>query len=339
MLYSKILRPLLFQTDPEWIHHQSISLLSRLPLAQIYAKCYPAPEDPCEIFGLKFRNRLGLAAGFDKNADLIHAMYHLGFGFTELGTITDQAQPGNPRPRIFRCPQEQGIVNRMGFPNAGSAALALKIKQARALGPYPAFPIGINIGKSKNAELSAAAADYLNSFRTLFSVADFFVINVSSPNTPGLRSLQSREALAPILDELTKANRALGAKPLLLKIAPDLALTEIADILQLISEYNLSGIVATNTTLDHRSITLKETGGLSGAPVRQKSTDIIRFISQETQGKLPIVGVGGVFNQSDYLEKRDAGASLVQVYTGFIYQGPTIVRQILSDLNAAKVRC
>jgi dihydroorotate dehydrogenase len=330
MLYTKILRPLLFQTDPEWIHHVSIAAMQHSPLPSLISAFSNIDSDPVDLFGLKFRNRLGLAAGFDKNADLIDAMYHLGFGFTELGTITRHAQPGNPKPRIFRCPKEQGVVNRMGFPNGGSNALALKIEKARAVRSYEGYPIGINIGKSKVTELDEAASDYAYSFRTLFSGADFFVINVSSPNTPGLRSLQSREALAPILDEVQKANRELGNKPLLLKIAPDLARTDIVDILLLIAEYKLSGIVATNTTLDHSSITLKETGGLSGTPVRAKSTDIIRFISQETSGKLPIIGVGGVFTRDDYREKLDAGASLVQVYTGFIYQGPLIVSQILN---------
>jgi dihydroorotate dehydrogenase len=330
MLYSKLLRPLLFQTDPEWIHHVSIAAMSRTPLPSLISAFSKVPSDPVRLFGLNFRNRLGLAAGFDKNADLIDPMYRLGFGFTELGTITRHAQPGNPKPRVFRCPEQQGLVNRMGFPNTGADALALKIKEARKAGTFHNFPIGINIGKSKITELDQAAGDYAYSFRALFSIADFFVINVSSPNTPGLRSLQSREALAPILGEVQKANTELGHKPLLLKIAPDLAEADIADILQLIDEYGLDGIVATNTTLDHSSITLQETGGLSGAPVRAKSSRIIRFIHKETQGKLPIIGVGGVFTRDDYLEKLDAGASLVQVYTGFIYQGPLVVSKILS---------
>lgn len=330
MLYSKILRPLLFKTDPEWIHHVSIAAMKYSPLPSLISTFSKTEADPVELFGLKFRNRLGLAAGFDKNADLIDAMYHLGFGFTELGTITQHAQPGNPKPRIFRCPEQQALVNRLGFPNGGADALALKIQQIRTTRNYEGYPIGINLGKSKITELDEASSDYAYSFRRLFSVADFFVINVSSPNTPGLRSLQSREALAPILAEVQKANSELGNKPLLLKIAPDLAEADIADILQLIAEYNLSGIVATNTTLDHNSITLNETGGLSGAPVRAKSTAIVRFISKETNGKLPIVGVGGVFTRDDYQEKLDAGASLVQVYTGFVYQGPFIVSQILS---------
>jgi dihydroorotate dehydrogenase len=330
MFYSKILRPLLFQTDPEWIHHASIAALSHTPLAQVLSTFFAVPDDPVTLFGLTFRNSLGLAAGFDKNADLIPAIHHLGFGFTELGTITRHAQPGNPRPRVFRCPQEQGLVNRMGFPNAGADALALKINQIREMYALPKYPIGINIGKSKITDLSEAAADYSYSFRTLFPMADFFVINVSSPNTPGLRSLQSRESLTPILSEVQEANAELGRKPLLLKIAPDLSEPEIADILQLIHEYKLDGIVATNTTLDHSRVTLKETGGLSGAPVREMSTRIIRFISRETQRKLPIIGVGGVFTRADYLEKLEAGASLVQVYTGFIYQGPFVVSKILA---------
>ncbi|MDZ4787925.1 MAG: quinone-dependent dihydroorotate dehydrogenase [Blastochloris sp.] len=331
MIYSKLLRPLFFKADPEWIHHLSIQAMCRTPLPWFLTLGQSAPSDPLELFGLRFRNRIGLAAGFDKNADLIAPMHQLGFGFTELGTITQHAQPGNPQPRIFRCPLEYGLVNRMGFPNAGAEALAIKIQAVRSKQSWEDYPIGINIGKSKITDLDQAANDYASSFRTLFSVADFFVINVSSPNTPGLRTLQSRDALAPILNAVQKINRELGAKPLLLKIAPDLSEPEIADILQLISDYALSGIVASNTTLDHSTISLKETGGLSGLPVREKSTKVIRFIHQETQGKMPIIGVGGVFTRADYLEKLEAGASLVQVYTGFVYQGPWIVHQLLKS--------
>jgi dihydroorotate dehydrogenase len=328
-LYHSLIRPFFFQFDPEAVHHFSMAFMGKTPLAKMLTLGRPAPSRPVQAFGLTFRNPLGLAAGFDKNAQAMAAFYDLGFGFMEVGTITRHAQPGNPRPRIFRCPAEHALVNRMGFPNEGADALATRLA---AWKPRPGFPIGINLGKSKTTELDQAHADYRYSLEKLYSSGDFFVVNVSSPNTPGLRNLQAPDQLRPILRSLQEFNLSHERKPLLLKIAPDLALDDISAILALIAEEKLDGIVATNTTLDHTAIALKETGGLSGHPVRKKSTEIIRFISRETSGKLPIIGVGGIFTSDDAREKLDAGAVLIQSYTGFIYQGPLFAWQALENL-------
>jgi dihydroorotate dehydrogenase len=330
-MYEKILRPVLFRTtDPEQIHHVASFIMQYSPVLPLMAGLFKPKAEPAKLWNLTFRNRLGLAAGFDKEATLIKSFYRLGFGHTEIGTVTRHAQPGNPKPRIFRCPVEQGLVNRMGFPNSGADVIAERLTRLRLAWGKPDYPIGINLGKSKATELREAAHDYLYSFKKLHAVGDYFVVNVSSPNTPGLRNLQNVEALRPILSALQSANDRLGSKPLLLKIAPDLVFGDIAAILSLITELKLNGIIATNTTLDHSAVTLKETGGLSGAPVRQKSTGIIRFIARETGGRLPIIGVGGVFTHDDFLEKIDAGASLVQLYTGFIYRGPFTAKKILN---------
>lgn len=326
--YTSLIRPFFFQFDPESVHHFSMAMMAHTPLAKVLTLGRPAPSQPVEVFGLKFRNPLGLAAGFDKNAEAMGAFYDLGFGYTEVGTITRHAQPGNPRPRIFRCPREQGLVNRMGFPNAGADVLARRLA---AWKPRPGFPIGINIGKSKITDLDEAHTDYRYSLEKLYNYGDFFVVNVSSPNTPGLRNLQAPEQLRPILHSLQEFNLGAQRKPLLLKIAPDLALEDIAPILGLIAEEKLDGIVATNTTLDHSAITLEETGGLSGRPLAARSTEIIRFIHRETAGKLPIIGVGGIFTYDDAREKFDAGAALIQSYSGFIYQGPGFTWQVLSQ--------
>ncbi|MDR2462807.1 MAG: quinone-dependent dihydroorotate dehydrogenase [Verrucomicrobiales bacterium] len=330
MIYERILRPLLFKTtDAEFIHGVAAFILQHNPALPLIAPLLRADDEPVQLWRLKFRNRLGLAAGFDKEAALVKAFWRLGFGHTEIGTVTRHAQPGNPKPRVFRCPREGGLVNRMGFPNSGADAIADRLTRLRLAWGKPDYPIGVNIGKSKITELADAAGDYLYSFKKLHAVGDYFVVNVSSPNTPGLRNLQSVEALRPILSTLQAANRELGEKPLLLKIAPDLNYADIAGLLALIAGQGLHGIVATNTTLDHRAITLTETGGLSGRPLTVKSTEIIKFIAKETGGKLPIIGVGGVFTRADYQEKLDAGASLVQLYTGFIYRGPFAARKIL----------
>lgn len=327
-MYS-LIRPLLFRCDAESVHHAVLGALAHTPIAKIVGPASSRVEDPVELWGLKFRNRIGLAAGMDKNAAALGAWRDLGFGFVEIGTVTRHAQPGNPRPRIFRCPAQQGLVNRMGFPNLGAEAIARHL--ASSWKPAGRFPVGINLGKSKITELEDAPSDYRFSFEKLYAHGDFFVINVSSPNTPGLRALQQTSALEPIFEALQEFNRGQSNKPLLVKIAPDLALEDIAAVLGLIEKHGLAGIVATNTTLDHSSITLKETGGLSGQPVRARSTEIIRFIAKETAGKLPIVGVGGVFTRADYLEKLEAGATLVQVYTGFVYEGPGMLAKLLAN--------
>ena len=323
----QLIRPLLFRFDAERVHHAVLNILSNSPLAKLVGPKSSEVEDPVELWGLKFRNRIGLAAGMDKNAAALGAWHDLGFGFVEIGTVTRHGQPGNPTPRIFRCPAQQGLVNRMGFPNLGAEAIARHLSSRKVINR---FPIGINLGKSKVTELEDALSDYRFSFEKLYPYGDFFVINVSSPNTPGLRTLQQTSALEPIFETLQDYNRGQSHKPLLVKIAPELTFEEIAAVLGLIEKHGLAGIVATNTTLDHSGITLKETGGLSGIPVRGKSTAIIRFIAKESAGKLPIIGVGGVFTRSDYLEKLDAGASLVQVYTGFVYEGPGMIGRLLN---------
>jgi dihydroorotate dehydrogenase len=325
-MYST-LRHLLFQFDAETIHHTALWGLGKTPLARILGPKPSEVSQPVQLWNLTFRNPIGLAAGMDKDGVAVAAWRDLGFGFIELGTVTRHPQPGNPRPRIFRCPQQKALINRMGFPNQGAEALANRLRHLRV--NHHEFPVAINLGKSKVTTLEEAASDYLFSFETLDTLGDFFIVNVSSPNTPGLRNLQDKTALTPILKALQDSNRARHKKPILVKIAPDLTLPEISEILEVIADLDLAGIVATNTTLDHSSVTLQETGGLSGNPLRQKSTEIIRYISKETQGRLPIIGVGGVFTRDDYLEKRDAGASLVEVYTGFVYQGPSIVRNLL----------
>ncbi|NET49649.1 MAG: quinone-dependent dihydroorotate dehydrogenase, partial [Merismopedia sp. SIO2A8] len=265
---------------------------------------------------------------------------HLGFGFAELGTVTRHAQLGNPRPRLFRLPQDGAAINRMGFNNQGAQAMATFLADRWQQQPRT-IPIGINLGKSKVTPLEEAAADYAHSFGLLKELGDYFVVNVSSPNTPGLRSLQASEQLAPILSALQSAND--DHKPILLKIAPDLEWDAIASILDVIQQYQLAGIIATNTTIGRDGLTTskirrtgrspqEEAGGLSGRPVRQRSTEVIRFIYQETQGQLPIIGVGGIFTPDDAWEKITAGASIVQVYTGWIYEGPWMVRRMLMGL-------
>jgi dihydroorotate dehydrogenase len=291
------------------------------------------------LWNLVFPNPVGLAAGFDKDGVAAGAWPSLGFGFAELGTVTLHAQPGNPRPRLFRLPADRAALNRMGFNNQGAAALSERLQKSQK--PLHASPIGVNLGKSKMTPLAKAIDDYVGSFRLLKSWGDYFVVNVSSPNTPGLRSLQEADQLGPILAALQTENQ--NHKPLLVKIAPDLEWDAITEILHLAQTYQLAGIIATNTTIQRDGLkthTLKQTGnllteeagGISGAPLRQRSTDVIRFIWQQTQGELPIIGVGGIFTAEDAWEKITAGATLIQVYTGWIYEGPWMVRRILGGL-------
>ncbi|MFZ5805776.1 MAG: quinone-dependent dihydroorotate dehydrogenase [Verrucomicrobiota bacterium] len=327
-MYS-LIRPLFFKLDPEFMHDVALHALTHTPMAALLTLGRSAPQKPVQLWGLNFRNPLGLASGFDKDAVAISAWERLGFGFVEVGTVTPKLQAGNPKKRIFRIPSHQAVINRMGFPNSGADAVVEHLHYYRHHCKRADFPIGINIGKGKETPLENAAGDYLECFQKLHDWGDFFVINVSSPNTPGLRDLQQPEFLKNIFSTLQEFNRQHGQKPLLVKIAPDLALEDIAKILEVAIANNLSGIVATNTTIDHSSVPLKEKGGLSGAPLRQKSTEIVRFIHKETQGRLPIIGVGGVFTKDDFQEKLDAGASLVQLYTGFIYEGPWVAHKIL----------
>lgn len=345
-IYKAGLRPLLFsglKVDPEALHGQMLRWLAALEdrpwaqqsLSKLYGCSHPALEQ--QLWDLPFANPLGLAAGFDKDGEAAGIWSAFGFGFAELGTVTLQAQPGNPPPRLFRLPQDQAALNRMGFNNRGAAALANRL-QARQVGLQPRFRLGINLGKSKITPLDQAAADYLGSFRLLKALGDYFVVNVSSPNTPGLRSLQAADQLEPILAALQQEND--GQKPLLIKIAPDLDWDEIQAVLDLAKTYRLAGIIATNTTIrrDLNTQTVggialaEQAGGISGAPLRQRSTEVIRFIYRQTAGELPIIGVGGIFTAEDAWEKLTAGASLLQVYTGWIYEGPWMVQRILQGL-------
>ncbi len=333
-LYERLIRPLLFSLDPERAHHLVLGCLrvasTSATLLGFLRRFQPVAK-PSSLFGLTFPNPIGLAAGFDKNGVALPAWEALGFGFIELGTVTARAQPGNPTPRIFRFPEQEALINRLGFNNDGAAAVAERLRRLRAQGRWPRIPVGINIGKSKLTEIEHAVEDYLHSFRVLHEFADYLVLNVSSPNTPGLRALQSEGALSDLLRAVARAN-AQSSKPVLLKIAPDLSSGELEAILTVCEQNGIAGIVATNTTLDHSGISAAQdqAGGLSGRPVRKKSTEIVRAIRERSQ--LPIVGVGGIFDAASAREKLTAGAQLLQVYTGFIYRGPGLLRQIVNDL-------
>lgn len=341
--YERLLKPLLFQIQPETAHHLAMAALRNAPraLLELLHRSAREPQLAREVFGLKFPNPIGLAAGFDKNAVALPAWEALGFGFVEAGTITNAPQPGNPKPRIFRIPEKEALINRMGFNNHGANTVAMRLRGLRASGRWPRIPVGINLGKSKITPLENAASDYLASFEKLFSLGDYFVLNVSSPNTPGLRKLQDKPALDELLRAVRTKNAELStgrepspAKPLLLKIAPDLTFAQIEEILELAETHQLAGIVATNTTLDHASVpeSRRREGGLSGAPLRQRSTEIVRFISSKTSK--PIIAVGGIFDADSALEKLDAGARLLQLYTGFIYRGPALIREICAALSS-----
>jgi dihydroorotate dehydrogenase len=356
-LYQTVLRPILFsglKVDPEWLTQQTLQTLQwvdrdmsptlRQWLCDRLDAAYRTEHDRLSqtLWGIDFANPIGLAAGFDKNGMAADLWPHFGFGFAEVGTVTCHAQPGNPQPRLFRLPADLAALNRMGFNNSGAQALADRLRHTQHHPERPTFPLGINLGKSKVTPLEEAAADYGESFRLLADLGNYFVVNVSSPNTPGLRSLQSVEQLEPIFSTLQTANRA--HKPLLVKIAPDLTDEDILAVVKLAQQYQLAGIIATNTTIRRDGLTTQilertgnpvseEAGGISGAPVKARSTEVIRLIYQATQGQLPIVGVGGVFTAEDAWEKITAGASLIQVYTGWIYEGPNMVKTILNGLE------
>jgi dihydroorotate dehydrogenase len=364
--YRHVIRPALFTQDAETIHNQTMRGLAwagrREWLCEALQSLVGAPKLPSDLFGLRFPNPVGLAAGMDKNAEALPAWAALGFGFTELGAVTWHPQPGNPLPRVFRAIPEGAIVNRMGFNNAGAETVAETLARWRRLGHWPGHPVGMNIGKSKITPLEHAADDYARSFRILLPHLDFFVINVSSPNTPNLRKLQDRAALDEILTAVLEVrsqglrqkatdvapgstntstpNQATPAtKALLVKVAPDLSFEALDEILELAQSRKIDGIVATNTTISRPTPsapesqrTYDERGGLSGLPLKSRSTEIIRHIFKHTGGKLPIIGVGGIFNAADAWEKLTAGASLTQVYTGLVYEGPGIVRSIVKGL-------
>jgi dihydroorotate dehydrogenase len=343
-LYDGFIRPVLFAQDSEKIHDRTLSALGCVArsalLHRVVQSFYGAPELPVELFGLKFPNPVGLAAGMDKFGRAVPAWAALGFGFCELGGITFEAQSGNPAPRLFRAIQDEAIVNSMGFNNPGAAGMAEALADWKRRGCWPNHPVGINLGKSKVTPLDKAAEDYAGSFRLLRPHADFFVVNVSSPNTPNLRQLQDKAALDQILAALQQINTGPVPVPILVKVAPDLSFEALDEILELAIPRRLAGIVATNTTITRPPTTddafarvYAQPGGLSGRPLRQRSTEVIRHLHRQAQGALPIIGVGGIFDAADAWEKVTAGASLLQIYTSLIYKGPGVVREIVAGLQ------
>ena len=335
-MYKKIISPFLFLFDPEKIHTFTFFLLKvffKIPILGFIIESFYKVESPKltrKLFGLTFENPVGIAAGFDKNATHISEFEKFGFGFIEIGTVTPKPQEGNPKKRLFRLKEDSAIINRMGFNNDGVAKIKNRLmKKHKVL-------IGGNIGKNKITPNSQAKNDYLICFRELYNHVDYFVINVSSPNTPGLRELQSKEFLNDLFIDLNKLrSKEIIKKPILIKISPDLSKEKILEILEVIDTNNIDGIIATNTTIDYPNLKSKnknETGGLSGAPLYDKSNKVISFISKKTNGKLPIIGVGGISTPEQAVKKIEAGAHLIQLYTGIIYEGPGIVRKINKKL-------
>ncbi|ALG15522.1 dihydroorotate dehydrogenase (quinone) [Kibdelosporangium phytohabitans] len=335
----KLIRRALFRFgggDAEVAHHRTTAILARTAPVLGPVRRVMNVAAPVTVFGVRFPNPVGLAAGMDKDGTALHAWPALGFGFVEVGTVTAIAQPGNPQPRLYRLVNSEAIINRMGFNNAGADALANRLLTGRK----PAVPLGISIGKSKVVPVEEAVEDYRKSLRALYPHGDYFAVNVSSPNTPGLRGLQDRTALSELLAELTLECRALAERdrsaprPLLVKIAPDLTDGAIAEVLEVCDEHGVSGVIATNTTLSraglaHADLHLADqVGGLSGRPLTERARDVVAFVHKQTGGKLPIIGVGGILDTDDATRMFDAGASLVQLYTGFIYRGPGLVRRI-----------
>ena len=335
-LYEKLIRPVLFNLSPETAHEFGIKAL-KIALGSEFAQKIAASRSRAadasfgelERFGLKFKNPLGVAAGFDKNGIVVNQLAALGFGFTEVGTVTFNPQKGNEKPRLFRLSEDQALINRLGFNNEGTPRVVERLKKIR-----PRCVLGVNIGKNKDVPNEEAIENYLKSFDLAHEVADYIAVNVSSPNTPNLRELQKAENLEELLGALQKRNLELSVKPLLVKIAPDLSESEIEAIVDIAGRLNLAGIIATNTTIGRENLKTKtrETGGLSGKPVREKSNDVIKKIYRYADGKLPVIGVGGVFSAEDAFEKIACGASLVQAYTGFIYRGIGFARDVNSGL-------
>ena len=345
MVYRLLLRSLLFRLPPETAHDLALHSLSFLLSSRIVRSFVARPETSpltkLERFGLEFANPVGLAAGFDKNGTAAQALRALGFGFIEVGSVTAEAQPGNPKPRLFRLPRDRALINRAGFNNCGAAQLAENIRRHP-----PDCIVGVNIGKSRNVPIEEAIPDYLKSLDEVYSVADYIAVNVSSPNTPNLRELQRPEMLSNLLtslqernDELAQSHSLSSPKPLLIKIAPDLIDSEIESIVDVAMRHKVAGIIATNTTVSRAGLkTPRERvaacgeGGLSGAPLRSRSSEVIALIYRLTSGKLTIIGVGGVFSAEDAWQKICAGASLIQLYTGFIYEGPSVALRINKGL-------
>ena len=331
-MYKSFIKPLLFLFDPEWVHHTVFNLLKvvhRVPgIGSLIRGVYQVKDKRLErkLFGLTFPNPVGLAAGFDKDAKLFQELSNFGFGFIEIGTLTPKPQQGNPKKRLFRLPEDQGLINRMGFNNEGVEDVISRLKKNRGV------LIGGNIGKNKITPNREAASDYIECFEALFPFVDYFAVNVSSPNTLNLRELQDKEPLTYLLQTLKNLNDTKSRpKPILLKIAPDLTDEQLLDIIEIIDSVKIDGVIASNTTLSREgliSANKSETGGLSGKPVGERSTEIIRFLYEKSNNAFPIIGVGGIHSPEDALNKLNAGASLIQLYTGFIYEGPGVIRKI-----------
>jgi dihydroorotate dehydrogenase len=345
MLYKSVLRPLLFHKDPEASHELILSLMARAEvLAPVLDRCYRVDDErlAVNLRPLRFANPVGLAGGFDKNARAPKTIAAFGFGFMEIGAITAQAQPGNPKPRLYRLPEDYALINRLGFNNEGAAAIAIKLAKLRARGGLPEIPLGLNLGRTKIVETKDAVADFLSCFVTLFPHGDFFTLNVSSPNTPQLRDLQEKTLLRELVCAVQERNRELALsaqiapKPVFVKIAPDMEFAQVDEIVEVAVAAKLTGIVATNATAFMRqnlkSRCAAEPGGLSGRPITALVTSFIAHIYEITRGSLPIIGVGGIFDAQDAYDKIKAGAHAVQIYTGWIYEGPGVVKRINTGL-------
>jgi dihydroorotate dehydrogenase len=343
----QLIKPILFRFDPEKVHYfvtRNLKRFNRMPGGSGISRMVWDFRDKRlekEVFGLTFKNPVGLAAGFDKNAEVISEMANLGFGFVEVGTVTPMPQPGNDKPRMFRLPADDALINRMGFNNKGMDVVAENIAAYRRNVKHAqqGLIIGGNIGKNKVTPNEEAVNDYIKCFDRLFDVVDYFVVNVSSPNTPGLRALQEKEPLMHILNTLQQRNSKNGiSRPILLKIAPDLTNEQFDDIVEIVKETKIAGVIATNTTISREGLKSEksgETGGLSGRPLTERSTEVISYLSQKSNGTFPIIGVGGIHSAQDALDKLKAGATLVQLYTGFIYEGPGLISRINKKILSA----
>lgn len=338
-MYKLIIRPILFLFDPEKVHYFTFSLirlLHQIGFGTIFKSIYEVHDKRLEkeVFGLKFKNPVGLAAGFDKDAKLYKELSNFGFGFIEIGTLTPKGQEGNPKKRLFRLQEDKAIINRMGFNNGGVSEAVTRLKKNKGV------LIGGNIGKNKITPNEDAVKDYETCFEALFPYVDYFVVNVSSPNTPNLRELQDKAPLTQLLQTLQNRNWTKPKqKPILLKIAPDLTNEQLLDIIEIVNETKIAGVIATNTTISREGLqseNKKEIGGLSGIPLTNRSTEVIRFLAEKSNQSFPIIGVGGIHSAKDALEKLEAGASLVQLYTGFIYEGPKLIKDINKAILKAK---
>jgi dihydroorotate dehydrogenase len=338
-MYKLLIRPLLFLFDPEKVHYFTFSLIrffNKIGFGSLFKSIYEVKDARLEreVFGIKFKNPVGLAAGFDKDAKLYQELSNFGFGFIEIGTLTPVGQEGNPKKRLFRLKEDNAIINRMGFNNGGVLEAVERLKKNNGV------LIGGNIGKNKVTPNEDAVNDYEICFEALFPYVDYFVVNVSSPNTPNLRALQEKEPLKKLLQTLENNKlQTINHKPILLKIAPDLTDEQLLDIIEIVNETKIAGVIATNTTLSREGLQSEnkaEMGGLSGKPLTKRSTEVIRFLSEKSNESFPIIGVGGIHSAADAIEKLEAGASLVQLYTGFIYEGPALIKKINKAILSSK---